>query len=186
MLENKANGGLLYKYLRQQGKPYRKRYGHVNNRTGIANRVDIDERVSKLRLVYPVDSRHKDKVSATLSVMLNPVQRFVRSITYDKGKDFAGHGQVNKAIACCSYFAKPYRSWERGQNENANGFLRQYFLKKMSLGSIAYNKLTIAVNKLNHRSRKCLKFKTPCQVSCEMTAETLVNSDRCVYDANPP
>ena len=28
---------------------------------------------------------------------------------------------------------KPYSSWERGQNENANGLLRQYFPKAMEL-----------------------------------------------------
>jgi hypothetical protein len=41
---NKASGGLLYKHLRHQGKPYRKRYGYPNNRTGIPNRIDIDQR----------------------------------------------------------------------------------------------------------------------------------------------
>jgi IS30 family transposase len=47
--------------------------------------------------------------------------------TYDNGKEFSGHEQVNKSINCKSYFAKPYHSWERGQNENVNGLLRQYF-----------------------------------------------------------
>ncbi|SMN17474.1 Mobile element protein [uncultured Candidatus Thioglobus sp.] len=44
LLKDKLGGGNLYKYLRHQGRPYRKRYGYVNNRTGIPNRVDIDER----------------------------------------------------------------------------------------------------------------------------------------------
>jgi IS30 family transposase len=34
----------LYKHLRHQGKTYRKRYGSTHNRTGIPNRVDIDQR----------------------------------------------------------------------------------------------------------------------------------------------
>jgi len=28
------------------------------------------------------------------------------------------------------YFAKPYHSWERGQNENANGLLRRSIFQK--------------------------------------------------------
>jgi hypothetical protein len=30
--------------LLRGGKPYRKRYGHPNNRTGIPNRIDINQR----------------------------------------------------------------------------------------------------------------------------------------------
>jgi len=31
------------------------------------------------------------------------------------------------------FFAKPYHSGERGANENTNGFIRQYFPKKLLL-----------------------------------------------------
>ncbi|MCF8056579.1 MAG: hypothetical protein K9K37_08060 [Desulfocapsa sp.] len=44
ILSDKNNGGQLYKHLRLQGKTYRKRYGSANNKSGIPNRVDIDER----------------------------------------------------------------------------------------------------------------------------------------------
>ena len=198
LLKDKAGGGAL----RHQAKPYRKRYGYTNNRTGIPNRIDIDERplaannrevfghweadtiigkahkgtivtlderISKLRLAYPLNSKHKNGVSAAISTLLKPVQGFVHSITYDNGKEFAGHEKVNKAINCNSYFAKPYHSWERGQNENANGLLRQYFPKSIKLINVAISDVKITVDKLNSRPRKCLRFKTPYQVFLEKT-----------------
>ena len=44
LLVDKQAGGQLYKHLRHQGKPYRKRYGSSHNRTGIPNRTGIEER----------------------------------------------------------------------------------------------------------------------------------------------
>jgi IS30 family transposase len=44
VLADKKARGKLYKLLRHQDKTYRKRYGSAHNRTGIPNRVDIDER----------------------------------------------------------------------------------------------------------------------------------------------
>ncbi|MBC8550105.1 MAG: IS30 family transposase [Candidatus Brocadiales bacterium] len=44
ILSDKKTGGVLYKHLRHQNKTYRKRYGSAHNRTGIPNRVDIDQR----------------------------------------------------------------------------------------------------------------------------------------------
>ncbi len=45
---------------------------------------------------------------------------------------------------------------ERGQNENANGLLRQYFPKAMELDNIAVSTMIDAIDKLNSRPRKCL------------------------------
>ena len=44
ILENKAQGGELYKHLRHQNKKYRKRYGSPKRQSPIKNRVMIDER----------------------------------------------------------------------------------------------------------------------------------------------
>lgn len=44
----------------------------------------------------------------------------------------------------------------RGANENMNGLIRQFFPKKMIFDSITSQDIRFAMNRLNHRSRKCL------------------------------
>lgn len=46
-------------------------------------------------------------MSVAIIKLLEPVKDLVRSIAYDNGKEFAGDEDVNKAIKCKSYFAKP-------------------------------------------------------------------------------
>ena len=62
--------------------------------------VALDERVTKLRLAYPVDSRHMNKVSTAIVRLLKPLGHIVDSITYDNGKEFYAHQKVNQAINC--------------------------------------------------------------------------------------
>ena len=59
------------------------------------------------------------------------------------------------------YFAHPYHSWERGLNENTNGLIRQYVTKGSRFENITGDEVEAVMNKLNHRPRKTLKFKTP-------------------------
>lgn len=59
------------------------------------------------------------------------------------------------------YFAHPYGSWEHGLNENTNGLIRQYFTRGSSFENITDTDVEVAMNKLNHRPRKTLNFKTP-------------------------
>ncbi|OBX11291.1 hypothetical protein QV09_02880, partial [Gallibacterium salpingitidis] len=54
--------------------------------------------------------------------------------------------------------------WQRGTNENANGLLRQYCPKGMDMTPVSEVKIQAAVDKLNHRPRKCLNWKTPYEV----------------------
>ena len=131
--------------------------------------VTLDERKSKLRLALPVSSKKARDVTDAMLRLFSPVKQIVKTITFDNGKEFAYHEEVAKTIQCKTYFAKPYHSWERGQNENANGLLRQYFPKSMELIDVTKRQVLEAVHKLNSRPRKCLGFKTPYEVFEELT-----------------
>lgn len=44
----------------------------------------------------------------------------MHTITPDNGKAFAAHRRIGRQLNVQFYFAHPYGSWERGQNENIN------------------------------------------------------------------
>jgi len=131
--------------------------------------VTLDERVSKLRLAMPTGGKKADRVRDAIVQLFKPIKDFVLTLTLDNGKEFAYHKNLSEQLDCDTYFAKPYHSWERGQNENANGLLRQYFPKKMELIDITKQQVFEAVHKLNSRPRKCLGYKTPYEVFEKLT-----------------
>ena len=98
-----------------------------------------------------------------ISLQLNtfPTNQCGVKLALTNGKEFSEHKRIAKALKCKTYFAKPYHFWKRGQNENANGLLRQYFPKTMELIDISQRQVLEAVHKLNRRPRKCLGYKTP-------------------------
>jgi IS30 family transposase len=90
-------------------------------------------------------------------------------MTFDNGKEFAGHENISRHLGISVYFAHPYHSWERGLNENTNGLLRQYFPKGSSFDKVTKAQVQQAVDRLNHRPRKILGFKTPFEVFFDKT-----------------
>lgn len=84
-----------------------------------------------------------------------------RTLTLDNGTENAGHQGITSAIKIQCYFAHPYRSWERGSNEQVNGLIRRYLPKGTDFSMITDLQINIIENKLNNRPRKCLGFKTP-------------------------
>ena len=123
--------------------------------------VTIVDRVSKFTLIKKVDSKHAEVVTeATISLLLPYLDKTL-TITADNGKEFAGHETMKEQLNADVYFAHPYHSWERGLNENTNGLIRQYFTKGSSFENITDDEVEAVMNKLNHRPRKTLKFKTP-------------------------
>ena len=131
--------------------------------------VTLDERVSKIRLAYPLAKKKAICVKDAIVNLLSPLKVWVKTITFDNGREFTEHMGAASALMCKTYFAKPYHSWERGQNENANGLLRQYFPKVMELHEVAVDKVIEAIDKLNSRPRKCLDWKTPYEVFEELS-----------------
>lgn len=126
--------------------------------------VTMNERVSRYSLMAHVSLKTAQTVGDTMIALLKPFAHCVHTLTTDNGKEFAQHERIASALAADFYFAHPYASWERGANENMNGLIRQFFPKKMAFDSIQQKDIAFAMNRLNHRPRKCLGFKTPHEV----------------------
>ena len=132
-----------------------------NHRGALAT---LAERKSRYVLAGKLRSRHAHGVTAMIKRLLRPHKGKCHTVTLDNGKEFAGHEHIAAALQADIYFANPYCSWERGLNENSNGLLRQYFPKSMELTDVTEEQVQWAVNRLNHRPRKVLGFKTPFEV----------------------
>ena len=133
--------------------------------------VTLVERVSKFTLIKKVPSKHASQVSEATVALLTPYIDKTLTITADNGKEFAGHEGLAAQLNADIYFAHPYSSWERGLNENTNGLIRQYFTKGSSFETITDEDVERVMNKLNHRPRKTLNFKTPHEVFFDETTQ---------------
>ncbi|NQT59943.1 MAG: IS30 family transposase [Bacteroidetes bacterium] len=58
------------------------------------------------------------------------------------------------------YYAHPYRSSERGSNEQANGMIRRFFLKGIDLSQVSKQEIKNVQNWMNNYPRKILGVLT--------------------------
>ena len=191
LLDKQAGGDFTHIYVARSN--VKKRYGSLVRRGQINGRVSIDERpaianerrcvgdleadtvigkqggaVLTTRTRHCVIGKAADKsaqqVKDAILRGLQPIDFLMKTITYDNGKEFTFHQQVNQELGTQSYFAHPYHSWERGTNENTNGLIRQYYPKGKDLSDIPDAEIKAVMDKINNRPRKCLGYQTPNQV----------------------
>ena len=129
----------------------------------------VDRKSMYLKLSIPC-SKNSKIVANEIKRLLHPFKKKVHTITTDNGLEFAQHKTIAKALKCDYYFCDPYSSWQRGLNENINGLIRQYIPKGSSFENISKKQIRHIEERLNHRPRKSLGWKTPYEVFHEKVA----------------
>lgn len=88
----------------------------------------------------------------------------VKTITADNGKEFGDWKRVREELGIGFYFARPYHSWERWSNENANRCLRKRLPKGTAFWGLSDEYIAKIESMINNKPRKLLKYRTPYEV----------------------
>ena len=135
---------------------------------GAGNRSQVGTLVERKTRYVALVKLRDGTAPATTAGFGTILQRFDvdlrRSLTYDQGCEMAQHAKLTEDTGIKVYFAHPHSPWERGQNENTNGLLRQYLPKGSDLSIFSQQELDDIAWKLNTRPRKSLDWKCPAEL----------------------
>mgnify|MGYP002727750682 CR=1 len=122
------------------------------------------EKKTENYIAIQIPSKDTDSVLHAMQMLKNEYgekfSQVFKTITVDNGSEFSGFAQVEN-WGSQVYFAHPYTSWERPQNERHNGLFRAFVPKGVSIESFSPEYILAAADELNGRPRKKLGYRTP-------------------------
>jgi IS30 family transposase len=124
--------------------------------------LTLVERKSRLTMTRKLETKNAEQVAdAIIDAFMDMPPSWIKTITFDNGTEFAGHGRIARETGADIYFATPYSSYQRGTNENTNGLIRRFLPKKVSFENLTQERMSIIEEELNNRPRKKLGFRSP-------------------------
>jgi len=152
---------LRHRGRRQKRNNIKDRRGAITGRIGIEERpkvVDTRSRIGDIEVDLMMGSNHKSALlvmtdRTTLITMIEKLKSknadevyekmnkrltnfsscWVKTITFDNGKEFAYHHKIAQDLNVKTYFTRPYTSQDKGTVENRIGVIRRFFPKKTDL-----------------------------------------------------
>lgn len=134
--------------------------------TRLAGKRLISERPAEVETRRQVGHWEIDTVmgAGSLDCVVTLVERKTGLVLIGKlsdGTKESFNRRVMRSMGVVFYFARPYHSRERGSNENANGLIRQYLPKGVSMAGLSQHRCNAIARKLKTRPLKRLGFRTP-------------------------
>ena len=148
----------------------RSRFGHwegdtVRGKTGGSALVTLVDRRSRFLLSQRVSKVNSVLVNQAICNLLAEVTpKRVKSLTPDRGTEFAKYSELSDELGIKIYFPDPHSPHQRGTNENTNGLIREYFPKGTDLDKTSDIEIRNFVDELNNRPRKVLGWNTPAEI----------------------
>jgi IS30 family transposase len=147
----------------------RKEFGHWEADTVVSGKgksktcfATLAERKSRFYIAIKIPNRTaKVMADAVIGVLSKLPKGAIKTITCDRGPEFAEWQRIEKELNCDVYFADPYCAWQKGSNENSNGLLREFYPKGRNLSRVSPKTLEKNLALINARPKKVLGFKKP-------------------------
>ena len=168
--ENKKNFGKSID-LRPEIASQRTEEGHWEGDTVVGKRAGKDavvfsllEKKTENYIAFLIPGKTSEAVMAAMQMLKEEYgdhfAQVFKTITVDNGAEFADFAQC-ESWGTEVFFAHPYTSWERPQNERHNGLFRAFVPKGASMQNYSAEYILSAADELNARPRKKLGYATP-------------------------
>lgn len=115
--------------------------------------------ITTLDLLEGKDSKIvQDKISDRISRIGNS---WIKTLTFDNGKEFAGHKEIAEKHNVKTYFTRPYTSQDKGTVENRIGLIRRFLPKKTDLNLISEIRIREIEKLINNRRIRKFGYISP-------------------------
>lgn len=126
--------------------------------------LSLVEKKTQNYLAIPIPGKTSEAVMDAMTALRqeygNQFSEVFKTITLDNGSEFADLSKLEQ-WGTMVYFAHPYTSWERPQNERHNGLFRLYVPKGVSMKKYTAEYILSSADELNGRPRRKLGYRTP-------------------------
>lgn len=168
-----GNGGRFTtgKSIRKRDKSVytRKEFGHWEADTVVSGKgkakacfATLAERKTRFYIAVKIPDRNGETMANAIIKALSALPKgAVKTITCDRGSEFAGWKKIEEELHCRMYFADPYCAWQKGTNENLNGLLREFYPKGHNLERVSEKTLKKNLALINARPKKVLHYQKP-------------------------
>ena len=122
----------------------------------------FQERMTRFYIALKIPNRTAEAMTEAAARALGALPPgAVKSMTCDRGPEFAGWKKIEEDLHCDVYFTDPYRAWQKGGIENCNGLLREFYPKGKDLSRVSPKTLQHYVDLINNRPKKILNYLSP-------------------------
>ena len=163
-------------------------YGHwegdlvVGKRKKGAALFTLTERKTREEIIVKI----KDKSAKSVAKAMDKIERKYSSkfyqkfktITFDNGSEFRNYDSIEKSCRRKKkrveiYYAHPYRSGERGSNENNNRLIRRFIAKGVDIDFYSNKDIQLIEDWINNLSRPMFGFKSALEIREELESTTV-------------
>lgn len=141
----------------------------------------LTERKTREEIIVKIPGKKAEYVAQALDLIEKKYKKIFytkfKTITFDNGCEFRNWKSLEKSYDCRRktprtqvYYAHPYRSGERGSNENANRLIRRFIPKGIDITPISEEYIQRIEDWINNYPRAMFNYKSTNEILSEICA----------------
>ncbi|MGE0930845.1 IS30 family transposase [Peijinzhouia sedimentorum] len=122
----------------------------------------MTDRSTLVTMIEKLDSKNAEEVYNKINSRLTGFSTsWIKTITFDNGKEFAQHHKIAQRLKVKTYFTRPYTSQDKGTVENRIGVIRRFFPKKTDLRKVSAQRIKEVEKLINYRPIRKFNYNNP-------------------------